>query len=186
LVVQINDRLKGQLQAIAGQVLNLAVVTVTSLLDFLLTMILTFWLLQHGDSLWLSLMGYLMSSDSLFGNPTPSFQNFFIVQLIYGTCIACTLIPTFVAESAIWLAVWLNYWDYGSSTLWRHGWHRDHYSLVALQDVWLGFRVLIAAVLVQQVLENLVAPNFREFTGFKPSLDFDFCSNGARLVGCWV
>jgi predicted PurR-regulated permease PerM len=52
LVIQINDRVKGQLQAIAGQVLNLAVVTFTSLLDFLLTMVLTFYLLQHGDELW--------------------------------------------------------------------------------------------------------------------------------------
>jgi len=87
-----------------------------------------------------------------------------------------------VAESAIWLAVWLNHWHYGSSTLLGTGWHRDHYSLGAARCL-VGFG--IAAVLVQQVLENLVALNFREFYRFKPSLDFDFCLTGA-LVGCWV
>jgi len=102
--------------------------------------------------------------------------------VIYGTCIACTLIPTFVAESAIWLAVWLNYWHYGSSTLWRHGWHRDHYSLVAA-------RCLVglsggAAVLVQQVLENLVAPNFRSFTGLNPVWILISVLTGGG--GCWV
>jgi predicted PurR-regulated permease PerM len=51
LAAQINNRLKGELQAIAGQVLNLAVVTLTSLLDFVLTMVLAFYLLQHGDDL---------------------------------------------------------------------------------------------------------------------------------------
>lgn len=67
LVVQINDRVKGQLQAIAGQVLNLAVVTFTSLLDFVLTMILTFYLLQHGGNsgkVWWN--GYLQKFVSLF------------------------------------------------------------------------------------------------------------------------
>jgi len=45
------------------------------------------------------------------------------------------LIPTFVAESAIWLAVWLNHWDYGSSTLW--GTVGIVITSLALQDVWL-------------------------------------------------
>lgn len=65
IVVQINDRVKSQLQAITAQVLNLAVVTVTSLLDFLLTMVLTFYLLQHGDELWQSLVEWLPNN---FGN----------------------------------------------------------------------------------------------------------------------
>jgi len=36
---------------------------------------------------------------------------------------ACALIPLFMAESTLWFAVWLNYWDYGLDTL---RWHRRH------------------------------------------------------------
>jgi len=69
-----------------------------------------------------------------------SFQNFFIVQLIYGTCMACVLIPTFfVVESAVWFAVWLNH---GIMALIPFGVGIVLTTLlVALQDVWLGFRV---------------------------------------------
>ena len=79
LVGQINDRVKNQLQAIAGQVLNLAVVTFTSLLDFLLTMVLTFYLLQHGDELWQSLVQWLPSKfrEPFSETVRLSFQNFF-------------------------------------------------------------------------------------------------------------
>lgn len=187
LVVQINDRLKGQLQAIAGQVLNLAVVTVTSLVDFLLTMILTFWLLQHGDSLWLSLIEWLPNRvrQSFSETLRLSFQNFFIVQLIYGTCMACTLIPTF-----LWLKVpfgLLFGLTIGIMALVPFGGTVGIVIttlLVALQDVWLGFRVLIAAVLVQQVLENLVAPRILgSFTGLNPVWILISVLTGARIGG---
>jgi predicted PurR-regulated permease PerM len=41
--------------------------------------------------------------------------------------------------------------------------------LVALQDVWLGLRVLIAALIVQQILDNLVSPRILgSVTGLNP------------------
>lgn len=187
LVVQINDRLKGQLQAIAVQVLNVAVVTVTSLLDFLLTMILTFWLLQHGDSLWLSLVQWLPAHIRKPFSETLrlSFQNFFIVQLIYGTCMACALIPIF-----LWLKVpfgLLFGLTIGIMALVPFGGSVGILLttlLVALQDVWLGFRVLIAAVLVQQFFENLVAPRILgSFTGLNPVWILISVLTGARVGG---
>jgi len=187
LVGQINDRLKGQLQAIAGQVLNLAVVTVTSLVDFLLTMILTFWLLQHGDRLWLSLIEWLPARIRQPFSETLrlSFQNFFIVQLIYGTCMACTLIPTF-----FWLKVpfgLLFGLTIGIMALVPFGGTVGIVLttlLVALQDVWLGFRVLIASVLVQQFFENLVAPRILgSFTGLNPVWILISVLTGARVGG---
>ena len=187
LVIQINDRLKGQLQAIAGQVLNLAVVTVTSLLDFVLTMVLAFYLLQHGDSLWLSLVQWLPAQirQSFSQTLRLSFQNFFIVQLIYGTCIACVLIPTF-----LWLKVpfgLLFGLTIGIMALVPFGGTVGIVLttlLVALQDVWLGFRVLIAALIVQQILENLVAPRILgSFTGLNPVWILVSVLTGARIGG---
>lgn len=187
LAVQINDRLKGQLQAIAGQVLNLAVVTVTSLLDFVLTMVLTFYLLQHGDQLWLSLVQWLPAPIRQPFSQTLrlSFQNFFIGQLIYGTCMACALIPTF-----LWLKVpfgLLFGLTIGIMALIPFGGTVGIILttlLVALQDVWLGFRVLIAAEIVQQILENLVAPRILgKVTGLNPVWVLISVLTGARVGG---
>jgi predicted PurR-regulated permease PerM len=187
LVVQINDRVKGQLQAIAGQVLNLAVVTFTSLLDFLLTMVLTFYLLQHGGELWESLVEWL---PTRFRNPFSqtvrlSFQNFFITQLILSTCMASALIPTF-----LWLKVpfgLLFGLTIGIMALVPFGGSVGialTTSLVALQDFSMGVRVLIAAVIVQQILENLIAPRILgSFTGLNPVWILISVLTGARVGG---
>ena len=187
LAAQINDRVKGQLQAIAGQVLNLAVITVTSLLDFLLTMVLTFYLLQHGGELWQSLVEWLPSK---FRNPFSqtvrlSFQNFFITQLILSTCMASALIPTF-----LWLKVpfgLLFGLTIGIMALIPFGGSVGialTTTLVSLQDVSMGVRVLIAAVIVQQILENLIAPRILgSFTGLNPVWILISVLTGARIGG---
>ncbi|MEM7555972.1 MAG: AI-2E family transporter [Cyanobacteria bacterium P01_A01_bin.84] len=187
LVVQINDRVKGQLQAIAGQIVNLAVVTVTSLLDFVLTMVLTFYLLQHGDELWSSLVKWLPDK---FRNPFSetirlSFQNFFITQLILSVCMACALTPTF-----LWLKVpfgLLFGLTIGIMALVPFGGTVGiavTTSLVALQDFWMGTRVLLAAVIVQQILENLIGPRILgSFTGLNPVWIVISVLCGARVGG---
>ncbi|MEM6401432.1 MAG: AI-2E family transporter [Cyanobacteria bacterium P01_D01_bin.116] len=187
LLVQINDRVKGQLQAIAGQVLNLAVVTVTSLLDIVLTMVLTFYLLQHGGELWQSLVGWLPTK---FRNPFSetvrlSFQNFFITQLILSICMASALIPAF-----LWLKVpfgLLFGLTIGIMALVPFGGSVGialTTSLVALQDFWIGMRALMAAVIVQQILENIIAPRILgSFTGLNPVWVLISVLTGARIGG---
>jgi predicted PurR-regulated permease PerM len=187
LLVQINDRVKGQLQSIAGQVLNLAVITVTSLLDFLLTMVLTFYLLQHGDELWQSLVDWLPTKfrEPFSETIRMSFQNFFITQLIISTCMASALIPTF-----LWLKVpfgLLFGLTIGIMALIPYGGSVGiamTTSLVALQDFSMGGRVLIAAVIVQQILENLIAPRILgSFTGLNPVWLLISVLTGARISG---
>lgn len=187
LVAQINDRVKGQLQAIAGQVLNLAVITVTSLLDFLLTMVLTFYLLQHGDELWQSIVEWLPVKfrDPFSETIRLSFQNFFITQLIVSTCMASALIPTF-----LWLKVpfgLLFGLTIGLMALIPYGGSVGialTTSIVALQDFSMGVRVLIAAVIVQQILENLIAPRILgSFTGLNPVWLLISVLTGARIGG---
>jgi predicted PurR-regulated permease PerM len=187
IAVQINDRVKSQLQAIAGQVLNLAVVTFTSLLDFLLTMVLTFYLLQHGGELWESLVEWL---PARFREPFSrtvrlSFQNFFITQLILSTCMASALIPTF-----LWLKVpygLLFGLTIGIMALIPFGGSVGIAAttlLVSLQDVWMGARVLASAVIVQQILENIIAPRILgSFTGLNPVWILISVLTGARIGG---
>lgn len=187
LVVQINDRVKGQLQGIAVQALNLAVVTVTSLLDFVLTMVLTFYLLQHGDELWQSLIQWLpLRLRQPFSQTLRlSFQNYFIGQLIFGICMGSALTGIFLWQKVpfgLLFGITIGFMalvPFGGTvgialtTL-----------LVALQDVWLGFRVLIAAVIVQQILDNLVAPRILgSVTGLNPVWILISVLTGARVGG---
>lgn len=187
LLVQINDRVKGQLQAIAGQVLNLAVVTVTSLLDIVLTMVLTFYLLQHGGELWQSLISWLPERFSKHFSDTVrlSFQNFFITQLILSVCMASALILTF-----LWLKVpfgLLFGLTIGIMALIPFGGSVGialTTSLVALQDFWIGMKALMAAVIVQQILENIIAPRILgRFTGLNPVWVLISVLTGARVAG---
>ncbi len=187
LVGQINDRVKNQLQAIAGQVLNLAVVTFTSLLDFLLTMVLTFYLLQHGDELWESLVQWLPRKfrEPFSETVRMSFQNFFISQLILAICMASALISIF-----LWLKVpfgLLFGLTIGIMALVPFGGSVGIAlitSLVALQDFWMGMRVLMAAVIIQQILENLIAPRILgSFTGLNPVWVLISVLTGARVGG---
>lgn len=187
VTAQITARLKGQLQTIAAQALNLAVITVTSLLDGLLTVVLTFYLLQHGDELWQSLIDWLPTqfrrpfSDTI----SLSFQNFFIGQLIIGTCMASALIPTFLLMRVPFGLLFgltiglMALVPFGGSvgialiTL-----------LVALRDIGLGLQVLVAAVIVQQILENLIAPRvLGSVTGLNPVWVFISILTGARIGG---
>jgi predicted PurR-regulated permease PerM len=56
--------------------------------------------------------------------------------------------------------------------------------LVALQDFSMGMRVLIAAVIVQQILENLIAPRILgSFTGLNPVWLLLSVLTGARVGG---
>jgi predicted PurR-regulated permease PerM len=187
LVVQINDRVKGQLQAIAVQALNLAVITVTSLLDFVLTMVLAFYLLQHGDELWQSLIAWLPTRIRQPFSQTLrlSFQNFFIGQLIFGICMGSALTAIF-----LWLKVPFGLLfgiTIGIMALVPFGGTVGialTTLLVALQDFWLGSRVLIAAVIIQQILDNLVAPRILgSVTGLNPVWILISVLTGARVGG---
>jgi predicted PurR-regulated permease PerM len=191
LTNQLLDRIKEQLQVLTREVLNLAVDTVSSLLDVLinvvLTIVLTFYLLQHGDELWNNLIVWLppRMQEPFSQTLRLSFQNYFIGQLILGTCMAAGLIPTFLLLKVPFGLLFgltigvMALIPFGGSagialvTL-----------LVTLQDFWLGLRVLGAALLVQQVLENLVAPRIiGSMMGINPVWVFLSILTGAKVGG---
>ncbi len=78
LAQQINDPLKTQLQGLGKSALSIAGLTFTSLLDFLLTIVLSFYLIQHGDRVWNSLIDWFPAEIRAPFSQTLrlSFQNF--------------------------------------------------------------------------------------------------------------
>lgn len=187
LADQITNPIKFQLQRLAGDILGVAVVTVTSLLDVLLTLVLTFYLLQYSDRLWESLVEWLPPKirEPFTETIRLSFQNFFFGQLISSTCMGFVLTVTFLTMRVPFgLLFGLTI---GTMALIPFGGSVGIAIvsvLVALRDIGLGVEVLIASLIVQQIIENLAAPRILgSVTGLNPVWVFLSILTGARVGG---
>lgn len=191
LITQINTRLKNELQTIAGQALNLAlnvtVLTVVRLLDVLLVIVSTFYLIQHSDRIWVSLVEWLPTrlQEPFSETLRLSFQNYFIGQLITATCMAFGLTSLFlILKVPFGLLFGLTI---GLMALVPFGGSVGILLvtfLVALRDIGLAFQVLAVALIVQQIVENLIAPRvLGRVTGLNPFWIFVALLAGARVGG---
>ncbi len=184
---QISGKFESQLQGAAGEAVSVAALTVSGVLDSLLTLVLAFYLLQHGEAIWHSLIDWLPARVRQPFTQTLrlSFQNFFIGQLIMATCLGVTLTIVFLILRVPFGLLFglvigvMALVPFGGSvgillvTL-----------LVALRDIGLGLKVLLACVLVQQIMESLVGPRvLGSVTGLNPFWVFISILTGARVAG---
>lgn len=191
VIAQVNDRLKAQLQTLAGRALNLslnlAVFTVAKLLDVVLIAISTLYLLQHGRDVWKSLVEWLPKQVQQPFSKTlrSSFQNYFLGQIISATCMATGLTSIFLLMKVpfgllfgltIGLMALIPFGGTAGIVLIT--------SLVALRDIGLALQVLAAALVVQQIVENGIAPRvLGSVTGLNPFWVFVALLAGARVGG---
>ncbi|MBD2580444.1 AI-2E family transporter [Oscillatoria sp. FACHB-1406] len=191
LIEQMNTRLKDDLQTLAGQTLNLAlnftVLTVVRLLDVLLTVVLTFYLLQHSEEVWDGIVQWLPKRIQQPFSETLrlSFQNYFIGQIINATFLAIGLTSSFLLfKVPFGLLFGLTI---GLMALVPFGGSVGILlvtSLVALRDIGLALQVLSVAVIVQQIVENWIAPRILgRVTGLNPFWVFVAILTGARVGG---
>jgi predicted PurR-regulated permease PerM len=191
LITQTSDRLKREIQSIAGEALNLtinvAVFTANKLVDVVLTLVLTFYLLQHGEEVWGGVVGWLPRPIQQPFSQTlrQSFRNYFLGQLILAVCLgtALTIVYSLINVpfgSFFGLTVGLlALVPFGGTvgvvltTL-----------LVALRDIKIAIPMLISSVVVQQVVENGLAPRvLGSVTGLNPFWVFIAILSGARVGG---
>jgi predicted PurR-regulated permease PerM len=191
VIAQLNDRLKAQLQTIAGRALNLsvnlAVFTVSKLLDVILIAISTLYLLQHGRDVWKSLVEWLPKQVQQPFSRTlrSSFQNYFLGQIISATCMGVGLTSVFLLLKVpfgllfgltIGLMALVPFGGTAGIVLIT--------LLVALRDIGLALQVLAAALIVQQIVENGVAPRvLGSVTGLNPFWVFVSLLAGTRVGG---
>jgi len=185
---RVSVRVENQVQALAGQAFGVALGTVSGLIDVVFVVVLAFYMLLYGDRLWFGLINLLPSqiglplSESLRLN----FQNYFLTQLILGLFMVATLTPIFlvlkipyallfalligVAELIPFIGATLGI---GLVTI-----------LVMLQDFWLAIRVLSAAIFMQQIKDNFLAPKLMgDFTGLNPIWIFIALLMGGQIAG---
>lgn len=172
LVSQVSDRLPAELQALADQSVSIALSAVDSLTDVLLTGVLTFYLLLDGRRVWDGIFRWLPvdDHDRLRRVLQTDFHHYFIGQATLGLLMGVSMtLAFFILHVPYSLLLGLLV---GAVTLIPFG---DTVVLVtigllmATQDLGLGIRTLTVAVVVDQLVDQAVAPRvLGSITGLKP------------------
>ncbi len=172
LTTKLSDRLSAQLQSLTGEILKFGLGAADSILNFLLTIVLTFYLLLHGDQVWEGLFKWFPPklSVQLRKLLPQSFHNYFVGQAILASLMGVSMTVAFlVLRVPFGLLFGLGV---GVMTLIPFG---APFSismvslLITLNNFWLGVTVLAVATVIDQLIENAVAPRLiGSFIGLNP------------------
>jgi predicted PurR-regulated permease PerM len=172
LITQLEERLSNQLQTLSATVLNFLLDAIGSILNLVLTIVLTFYLLLHGERLWNGIFQWFPSQigAQIRQALRQNFQNYFIGQVTLALLMGISMTTAFVIIQLPFgllfgLAVGLlALFPFGAAfgitvvSL-----------LTALKSFWLGLKVLVMATIIDQAIENGIAPQLMGgFTGLNP------------------
>lgn len=185
---QINANIQTQVQGLAGQAVGFAGTLLSGLLNLVLVVVLAFYMLIYGERVWQGLSHLLPSYISVpfTSSLRLNFHNFFLSQLLLGLFMVVTLTPTFLllkVPFALLFALLI-----GSAELIPFIGASLGIAvvtfLVLLQNWWLAIQVALAAVLMQQVKDNLIAPKLMgDFIGLNPIWIFVAILIGFEVAG---
>ena len=172
LVTQLSDRLPDELQSLSEELVNLVVEALDSVSEAILTVVLSFYLLLDGERIWNGLFKRLPSRFGLTLQQSlqQNFQNYFIGQVALAALVGFAMTAAFLAlRVPFGLIFGLGV---GIMTLIPFG---DVLSfslvglLVAAHDFWLGAKTLGVAVVIDQIIDQAIAPRLLgSFTGLSP------------------
>ncbi|WP_017653460.1 AI-2E family transporter [Fortiea contorta] len=185
---QINANIQNMLQQLATGAVGFAGTLLTGIINFVLVIVLAFYMLIYGDRVWYGLVSLLPSkirvplTKSLILN----FQNFFLSQLLLGLFMVVCLTPIFLVMRvpfALLFAIVIGISELipfigatlgiGLVTV-----------LVLLQNWWLAVQVAIAAIVMQQIKDNLLGPRLLgEVIGLNPIWIFVAILMGFEIAG---
>lgn len=187
LTTQIADRLAQQLQTLIGEVVHWVVGTVGSVLNLVLTLVLTFYLVLHSEKVWDGIFQWIPSpySSKLREALRQNFHNYFVGQATLASVMGISMTVVFlILQVPFGLLFGLGV---GIMTLVPFGCALSIAILsflTALKSIWLGVRVLIVATIIEQAIENGVAPRLLGgFTGLNPVWVLFSLIVGAHLAG---
>jgi predicted PurR-regulated permease PerM len=185
---QINANIQNLVQQLASGAVGFAGILLSGLLNFILIFVLAFYMLLYGDRVWYGLVNLLPANIGvpLTASLQLNFQNFFISQLLLGLFMIITLTPIFLflkVPFALLFAILIGLSELipfigatlgiGLVTI-----------LVLLQNNWLAVPVAVAAILMQQIKDNLLAPKLLgDFIGLNPIWIFVAILMGFEIAG---
>ncbi|MFB2977244.1 AI-2E family transporter [Microseira sp. BLCC-F43] len=187
LASQTIGRLSSQLQSLTGQGIKFVLDTLGSVINVILTIVLTFYLLLHGERLWDGIFQWFPSTvgSQIRQSLRQNFHNYFIGQATLATLMGISLTVAFsILKVPFGLLFGLGV---GLMTLIPFGGATGISTvslLMAFQNFWLGIKVLIVASLIDQAIGNIIAPRILgEIIGLNPVWVLVSLLLGAKVGG---
>ncbi len=187
LSAQMQAKITTQIQTISAGLLSLLPDAISSIVDLGLTVVLTFYLLLHGERLWDGIYQWLPESWNSRARPLikRNFQNYFLgqftVALLMGSAMTIAFVVIQVPFGLLFgIAVGvMAIFPFGpalSITIISF--------LTALKSIWLGVRVVTVAAVIDQVVENAIAPQLiGGFVGLNPVWILVSLLLGTKIAG---
>ena len=188
VTTQINASIQNLVQQLAGGAVGFAGTLLSGLLDLVLVVVLAFYMLLYGDRVWNGVAPHLPANIRipLTTSLQLNFQNFFLSQLLLGLFMGITLTPIFLllkVPFALLFGILIGLSELipfigaslgiGLVTI-----------LVLLQDWKLAIQVALAAIAMQQVKDNVLAPKLLgDFIGLNPIWIFVSILVGFQIGG---
>ncbi|WP_448562464.1 AI-2E family transporter [Trichothermofontia sp.] len=183
---QFLSQLQVQVQAIAGKSLGLVLGTFGWVIDLVLILVISFYMLLDGKRIWKGLTQFLSPQvrEVLTISLERNLQKFVSGQLLLGLFMAIVLTVAFwllKVPFSLLFAVFIGLMEVipfigatlGIATVCL---------VVVFIDGWLALQVLAVAVAVQQVKDNLIAPRILgNLTGLSPVIILASLLLGARV-----
>ncbi|MGL5079984.1 MAG: AI-2E family transporter [Microcoleaceae cyanobacterium] len=185
---QLFAKLQGGSDSIAARGFGLVVGTFNWFIDFILILIISFYMLLDGERLWQGITRFFspkvrcILTESLVKN----FQGFVLGQFILGLFMATTLTLTFsILKVPYFLvfAVFIGLMEVipfigatlGIGTV---------VIIVAFINGWLALQVLGGSIVLQQIKDNIVTPRLMgDITGLSPVVIFAALILGGKIGG---
>lgn len=188
LANQINALLENFLQLVPLGAVEFAGTLVSTLINSILIVVLAFYMLLYGDSVWYGLVNHLPEKIRIPLNKSLqlNFHYFFLSQFLLALFMVAGLTPIFLIIGipfAFLFAVVI-----GISQLIPFIGATLGIGLVIilllLQDWWLATQVAFFSILMQQIKDNLLAPKLLgNFTGLNPIWIFVAILVGFEIAG---
>ncbi|NEU77254.1 AI-2E family transporter [Hassallia byssoidea VB512170] len=185
---QINVSIQNVVQQLASSAVGVAGTLLSGLLNMVLIVVLAFYMLLYGDRVWSGMVNLLPSNIRvpLITSLRLNFHNFFLSQLLLGLFMIVCLTPIFLILNvpfALLFAILIGISELipfigaslgiGLVVI-----------LVLLQSWWLAIQVAIAAILLQQIKDNLIAPKLLgDVIGLNPIWIFVSILMGFEIAG---
>lgn len=185
---QINNNIQSLLQQIATGAFGFASILLSGIVNFILVIVLAFYMLLYGQSVWHSLTKLLPKSIRLpFKTSLQlNFHYFFLSQILLAIFMTACLTPIFIvlkSPFALLFALIIGLSQFipfigatlgiGLVTL-----------ILLLHSFWVALQVAIASVIIQQIKDNLLAPKLLgEFIGLNPIWIFVAILIGFEIAG---
>lgn len=187
LTVEGANRLSTSLSTATSQVIDFTLSTINSTLNLLITIVLSIILVFNGESLWNGILGWLPDKwqTQIQGSLQPSFQGYFSGQATLALILAIVQSIAFIlldVPFGLLFGIVIGLFSvvpFGGTVavLGISG-------LLAVQNIWLGLKVLMTAFVLGQINDNLVAPRLiGGVTGLNPAIVIVALLIGAKSAG---